>query len=1139
MSSDPSSPRFIGDIKTSRGNIRSILHHVRDARSRGPLKVLALEHLGDILENAVLFDERMDGKDYFYNLAHRMSFEGVPYIARVIVKKDRNGNLTYDVEFSRKEKLSNAPASGTGASANAETNPAHSTTGSILQGVYTGNPGNEDSSKIVDENGEPLVVWHGTRDADFTVFDSRYATTADGFIWTTADRATAEEYAIADPAYGETSRLLPLFVNARNPIVLNAGGRRFLDIEGEIEDAARKVDAGNADGIVVNDIIDPRFAGSTLGPTSTFAVKKPNQVKSATDNSGAFDGANPDIRFSVAGIYTYNPRSNIPNVRGGWNEKKILRYLKANPSLHGVRTAARLISEFDTVDELKDHMFYHGTRNYIDKMQPSMTQSERWAQEHGGGGYGQRYWGISVSKSKKVASIFGNPSPGVSIYPVVLAKGAKVIDRPDLTDAADVEDNIVELWNDGVDAVRLGDWKSDYSEQELLVLNPRAICNIGTADSYRYFGLGSDENPLDIKDDAHIARMLEAAKEYAEYSPSKRFGKPLRPSLFYPRGEDGALGEMKPREVIKAEKAQYEKDLAAWQQSEQGIAAAEYEWKMRDTIRYSVSPAEDAAYMDAVRRGDMDTAARMVREAAARAGYTIEGWHGSDHAFTVFDKTRLGEKTGAASAMRGFFFTNSKATAESYIVGSDQHFANIKFLQRVEGDARSAKREILARIPPVISGRKTATEVAKAIHDRDIIEKTIITQAVLEDEINRAVVMAKERGIKMPELTDDSFGIYDRIYDRLFDALAVEEGEAAKRRQNERLRRFFLKIENPLVHDFKGEEYRDESYDTLLRQARRRVKGEKLHDGAIFKNTFDGMFGGDTKPHDIYVVFANTQAKSADPVTYDDAGNVIPLSQRFNPKSDDIRFSVAVNPRLREDVEAALVTHSKGGGNAKPLSRRQDVVMSENLPLFGAIGLPDMKVICDPAHLRKINGEHLLTLEQIVELPARYNDPAVVFKDGEKAFVVITDMVAPNKAGVEKSVMVRLSEQTKKSGERLFLASAYSREAEKESEYTRLVNTPGAPVYFNENKVAALVLEQGTKSTLQSLASRDDVVAPEGMTGGIVPPSGAVSQERFSVVERASVKRGPDRSREYLAAYLAAKILAGAKPDGKKRVRVY
>lgn len=42
-----------------------------------------------------------------------------------------------------------------------------------------------------------------------------------------------------------------------------------------------------------------------------------------------------------------------------------------------------------------------------------------------------------------------------------------------------------------------------------------------------------------------------------------------------------------------------------------------------------------------------------------------------------------------------------------------------------------------------------------------------------------------------------------------------------------------------------------------------------------------------------YVVFNADQIKSADPVTYDDEGNVIPLSQRFNPKSKDIRESLS------------------------------------------------------------------------------------------------------------------------------------------------------------------------------------------------------------------------------------------------------
>ena len=55
---------------------------------------------------------------------------------------------------------------------------------------------------------------------------------------------------------------------------------------------------------------------------------------------------------------------------------------------------------------------------------------------------------------------------------------------------------------------------------------------------------------------------------------------------------------------------------------------------------------------------------------------------------------------------------------------------------------------------------------------------------------------------------------------------------------------------------------------------------------------YDSVEGGrDFNAHEI-AVFDSSQIKSADPVTYDDKGNVIPLSQRFNNQSEDIR-----NPR--------------------------------------------------------------------------------------------------------------------------------------------------------------------------------------------------------------------------------------------------
>ena len=44
---------------------------------------------------------------------------------------------------------------------------------------------------------------------------------------------------------------------------------------------------------------------------------------------------------------------------------------------------------------------------------------------------------------------------------------------------------------------------------------------------------------------------------------------------------------------------------------------------------------------------------------------------------------------------------------------------------------------------------------------------------------------------------------------------------------------------------------------------------------------------------DIYAFFDREQVKSADPITYDDNGNVIPLSERFNTGNLDIRYSMS------------------------------------------------------------------------------------------------------------------------------------------------------------------------------------------------------------------------------------------------------
>lgn len=67
------------------------------------------------------------------------------------------------------------------------------------------------------------------------------------------------------------------------------------------------------------------------------------------------------------------------------------------------------------------------------------------------------------------------------------------------------------------------------------------------------------------------------------------------------------------------------------------------------------------------------------------------------------------------------------------------------------------------------------------------------------------------------------------------------------------------------------------------------------YDGVLFKNIRDNGEYGRTPSSDVYAFFKpNTQVKSADLVTYDDDGEIIPLSKRFT-ESDDIRHQIDVD----------------------------------------------------------------------------------------------------------------------------------------------------------------------------------------------------------------------------------------------------
>lgn len=91
-------------------------------------------------------------------------------------------------------------------------------------------------------------------------------------------------------------------------------------------------------------------------------------------------------------------------------------------------------------------------------------------------------------------------------------------------------------------------------------------------------------------------------------------------------------------------------------------------------------------------------------------------------------------------------------------------------------------------------------------------------------------------------------------------------------------RAFYVNLTNPQKYDYDWNELNDvpdAEADGVI------YTFEDIEDG------FDPGSFGDTE----IIVYDNKAIKSADPVTYDDNGNVIPLSERFNTENEDIRFS--------------------------------------------------------------------------------------------------------------------------------------------------------------------------------------------------------------------------------------------------------
>ena len=194
----------------------------------------------------------------------------------------------------------------------------------------------------------------------------------------------------------------------------------------------------------------------------------------------------------------------------------------------------------------------------------------------------------------------------------------------------------------------------------------------------------------------------------------------------------------------------------------------------------------------------------------------------------------------------------------------------------------------------------------------------------------------------------------------------------------QRIIKAYLKIQNPIELDAKNLPKGIKTHADILRYIK---ENGAENDGLILKNAKDQLLA------DNYVVQDPSQIKSADPATYDNEGNLIPLSQRFDTGRTDIRFSPAakkpkaIKPQAGYDdtyLQKALKDGKDGMVKlTRPIKPNEALPLLSQVPQITEVVEPDTFTWDRPANV-------ILYYHDGVPITFKY-DPAMlekpVFKD--------------------------------------------------------------------------------------------------------------------------------------------------------------
>jgi len=218
-------------------------------------------------------------------------------------------------------------------------------------------------SKVVDEDGKPIVVFHGS-DNIFNVFEQKGEFGFPEASYFTSSKKLAKQYG---------KQLSDVFLSIKNPHIIDVGGSSFNDKYVELLSGMNYAKENDFDGLIIKNINDSYLQNKDKAVSDVYVIFKPNQVKLADGTNIEFSESE-DIRFKAEPFYSPTEKA-LNSIK---QEKATPEQWKAMLLKNGAKQAELDWMGFDEFIKDKKSLTKQDIQDFVDQNKIEVEDVEKY-----------------------------------------------------------------------------------------------------------------------------------------------------------------------------------------------------------------------------------------------------------------------------------------------------------------------------------------------------------------------------------------------------------------------------------------------------------------------------------------------------------------------------------------------------------------------------------------------------------------------------------------------------------------------------------------------------------------------------------------------------------------------------------------